>query len=112
MPQPPAPVTAEAFDLAATPALEAELAASDWLTITPAQRRTRAGNALDALPVIGEWLGGQITGFYEYVLEQIEHFTGPAIPEKPVSDWFGEWWDYIFGEALLWATDPNPGSGL
>ena len=112
MPQPPSPVTQAAFSEAVTSVINSLLAASDWETITPSQRRTRWGNALDALPIIGGWLGGQFTNWYDWIVEQIGEFGGPTVPDKPPAQWFEEWWFHLFGEAITWATDPFAGTGL
>ena len=107
-----APVTAEAFDLAITPVLEAVMGASDYLTITPAQRRTRFGNALDAVPVIWEWVIGKGADLVNWILDNLGEFSGPTVPDKPISQWFEDWWGHIFTEPLYWATNPNPGNEL
>jgi len=111
MPQPSAPVTALAFREAVTPALTTTISASDWLTITPLQREQRAWETLIGIAVIGDWIGNQTADLVNWIRVQIGNFSGPTIPDKPIDQWFEEWWFSIFCEPLYWATNSSAGVG-
>lgn len=103
-----AAITEQDFNDLLTEPVEVLISAPDWLTITPQNRLDRIADALDVIPDFLDLVLIKGAEGYNEIRKKIEVFAGPAIPEKPIADWFKDWWEELFGEALDWATLPPP----
>ena len=61
--------------------------------------------------MIGDWLAEQEHQFMQYFIDKLEAYSGPTIPDKPVSEWLQQWWLQVFGEVLAMTSDSSGGGG-
>ena len=89
--------------------LAALFATPAFIAATPVQRLTYLEDTFRNVPVLWDYLKNLGLAALQELWTGLETFAGPAIPEKPVEDWFSDWWLETFGWAYPWTPESEVG---
>ncbi len=90
-------------------AMASMAASSAWINGTEAEREALARAIFEAWDDIWDTVGGW---WYDLWQGLKQWLVPPKSTQKPISQWFQEWWAEMFPiTPLLWSSPPGGGSG-